>query len=293
MIKEIVSLIRVKDWIKNSFVFVALLFSKHLLDAGYFINVLEAFLIFSLASSFIYVINDILDIEFDKAHPIKKSRPLASGKISIVTAWIIAFVLILITIPLLINTNSAFIKIVSAYVLLNIVYSLLLKKIVILDLLSIAAGFTLRVVGGAAAISVAVSNWLLLTTLFISLFLAVMKRRSEIGLMEESNNSTRSVLQNYSIKFTDQIGTISAAGVIICYALYAVSDRTVQYFNTDSFIYTTVFVVFGIFRYMFLVHIRKQGENTVELLLKDFPMLINIFLYIISIVVLIYNSDLL
>lgn len=292
MIKEFITLIRVKDWIKNSFVFVALLFSKHLLDVNYFLNVLEAFFIFSFASSFIYVVNDIFDVDFDRAHPIKKNRPVASGKIKIATAWVIAFVLLVIIIPFLMNTNPMFIKIVSAYVLLNIAYSVLFKKIVILDLLSIAAGFTLRVVGGAAAISVVVSSWLLLTTLFISLFLAVMKRRSEIGLMEESNNSTRSVLQNYSLQFTDQIATISAAGVIICYSLYAVSDRTVNYFNTESFIFTTVFVVFGIFRYMFLVHIRKQGENTVELILNDYPMLINIILYIAAVVLLIYNVDL-
>lgn len=292
MIKEFITLIRVKDWIKNSFVFVALLFSKHLLDVNYFLNVVEAFFIFSFASSFIYVVNDIFDVDFDRAHPIKKNRPVASGKIKIATAWVIAFVLLVIIIPFLMNTNPMFIKIVSAYVLLNIAYSVLFKKIVILDLLSIAAGFTLRVVGGAAAISVVVSNWLLLTTLFISLFLAVMKRRSEIGLMEESNNSTRSVLQNYSLQFTDQIATISAAGVIICYSLYAVSDRTVNYFNTESFIFTTVFVVFGIFRYMFLVHIRKQGENTVELILNDYPMLINIILYIAAVVLLIYNVDL-
>jgi hypothetical protein len=148
----------------------------------------------------------------------------------------------------------------------------------------------LRVMAGAFVISVEISSWLILTTMFISLFLGVMKRRSELVLInDDPNKNTRKVLSSYSLNFTDQMATIAAAGVIICYALYTVSERTIKIFNTDNMIYTTPFVVFGIFRYMFLVYMNKKGENTVEIMLTDIPMIINVSLYIISIVLLIYR----
>jgi hypothetical protein len=148
----------------------------------------------------------------------------------------------------------------------------------------------LRVMAGAFVISVEVSSWLILTTMFISLFLGIMKRRSELVLInDDPNKNTRKVLASYSLNFTDQMSTIAAAGVIICYALYTVSERTMKIFNTDNMIYTTPFVVFGIFRYMFLVYMNKKGENTVEIMLTDIPMIINVILYIIAIVSIIYK----
>jgi 4-hydroxybenzoate polyprenyltransferase len=183
--------------------------------------------------------------------------------------------------------NENFIIVLSAYLILNILYSLYLKNIVIVDIISIAAGFMLRVIAGGVAIDVYISKWLLLTTLFISLFLAVMKRRAELNVIQNENN-TRKVLEEYSIGFVDQIAAVTAAGVIICYALYTVAERTISIFHTERLLYTSIFVIFGIFRYMYLVFNKKKGENTAEILISDLPMIINILLYGLVITYLIY-----
>lgn len=291
MVKKILSLIRVSQWIKNLFVFVPLLFSRHLFEANYSAKVLIGFMVFSFVSSIVYILNDITDVESDRKHPIKKNRPIASGAISVSLAYKLV-VLIFLAIGVLIPyTTVDFIVVVSLYLVINFFYSKILKHMVLLDVFSIAAGFMLRVIAGAVIISVYISSWLMLTTMFISLFLAIMKRRSEIELTKEdsgNSSSTRKVLEHYTRNFTDQISTITAAGVIICYALYTVSDRTVKAFGTENLIYTTPFVVFGIFRYMFLVH-KDKGENASEILITDIQMIVNIGLYLTSIILIIYK----
>lgn len=290
MLKNIIKLLRVPQWIKNLFVFVPLLFSLHLFDENYFVTTLWAFIIFCLSSSTIYIINDVVDAESDRAHPVKKNRPIASGAISKTNAILIAALLIIIIAVMLPNFNLHFIYFVAGFIILNILYTFSFKHVVILDVFSIAAGFTIRVLAGAVVISVPVSSWLVLTTMFISLFLGVMKRHSELQLVSDGNmTSTRKVLSQYSLNFADQMATIAAAGVIICYALYTVSERTVTVFNTENLIYTTPFVVFGIFRYMFLVYLNKKGENTTLIMLTDIPMILTILLYGLTTVLIIYN----
>jgi len=286
MIGNILRLIRVKHWIKNGFVFVPLVFSKHLFNADYFIETVIAFFAFSLASSIVYVINDIKDIESDRAHTKKKNRPLASGRISVNTAYSIALVLLIILAAISFTLPKSFNIILAAYILLNVAYTYFLKRIVLLDLISISAGFMLRVLGGAYAINVQVSTWLILTTLFVSLFLAVMKRRSEIE--SQGENATRAVLESYSLKFIDQISSITAAAVIICYALYSVSERTLEYFHTEYLVYTTIFVIYGIFRYLYLVHNLQKGEDTSEIIFTDIPTLVNLLLYGITVIYIVY-----
>jgi 4-hydroxybenzoate polyprenyltransferase len=164
------------------------------------------------------------------------------------------------------------------------------KHIVILDVFSIAAGFTIRVLGGAAIIDVPVSSWLILTTMFISLFLGVMKRHSELEQITELDTTpTRRVLAEYSLTFTNQMATVAAAGVIICYALYTVSQRTVSVFGTENLIYTTPFVVFGIFRFMYLEYLNQKGENTTNIMLTDLPMIMTVILYIATTVLIVYK----
>ena len=164
-----------------------------------------------------------------------------------------------------------------------------MKHVVLLDIFSIAAGFLIRVLAGAVIIHVIVSSWLILTTMFISLFLAVMKRHSELELVaEDSTLPTRKVLASYSLNFADQIATVAAAGVIICYALYTLAERTISVFETENLIYTTPFVVFGIFRYMFLVYMNKEGESTSRILLTDVPMILTVILYALTTMVIIY-----
>lgn len=289
MIKNYLKLIRLPQWIKNFFVFVPLLFSLHLFDKDYFFLSLKAFFVFSLASSFVYVVNDIIDIEADRAHPKKKNRPLASGKISKSSALILAVVLLVIVLSSYAFFNFQFVSLLYAFLILNILYSFYLKHIVILDIFSIAAGFSIRVLAGAAVIEVPVSSWLILTTMFISLFLGVMKRHSELVQVADNNKSTRRVLAEYSTNFTNQMATVAASGVIVCYALYTVSQRTVSVFKTENLIYTTPFVVFGIFRYMYLEYQNNQGENTTQVMMTDIPMILTVISYAIVTVLIIYK----
>lgn len=290
MIKNYFQLLRVPQWIKNLFVFVSLLFSLHLFEVDYFTQTLKAFLMFCLASSYIYILNDIIDIEADAAHPKKKLRPLPSGKISKQSAWVTSIFILAVLVILSFFVPRIFIYFLFGFITLNILYSLYFKHIVILDVFSIAAGFTIRVFGGAAIISVPISSWLILTTMFISLFLGVMKRHSELEQISESENIlTRKVLSDYSITFTNQMATIAAAGVIICYALYTVSQRTVSVFNTENLIYTTPFVVFGIFRFMYLEYLNQRGENTTRVMLTDAPMIVTVILYAATTVMIIYK----
>jgi len=289
MVKEYLKLIRIPQWIKNFFVFVPLLFSLHLFDKNYFILSLKAFVVFSLASSFVYVINDIIDIEADRAHPKKKNRPLASGRIKKSSAIILAIILLLVVLSSYFFFNFRFVLFLYSFLILNILYSFFFKHIVILDIFSIAAGFSIRVLAGAAVIDVPVSSWLILTTMFISLFLGVMKRHSELVQVADSNKVTRKVLAEYSTNFTNQMATVAASGVIICYALYTVSQRTVSVFNTENLIYTTPFVVFGIFRYMYLEYQNNQAENTTQVMMTDIPMIVTVISYAIVTVLIIYK----
>lgn len=292
-------LIRVHQWIKNVFVFVPLLFSLHLFDRDYFITSLFAFFIFCLASSAIYVINDLVDIDSDRAHPVKKNRPLPSGAISKTAAKITASIFLLLVFWLMMYFNTEFILLVVAFLILNILYSFWLKNLVLLDIFSIAAGFSIRVLAGAFVIQVPISSWLLLTTMFISLFLGVMKRRSELMLVsetvihkkitEEKGTNSRKVLSQYSLNFADQLATVAATGVIVCYALYTVAPRTVSIFHTERLIYTTPFVVFGIFRFMYLEYISGKGENTTRALATDIPMILNVLAYAIATIFIIYK----
>ncbi len=290
MFKNYFQLLRVPQWIKNLFVFIPLLFSLHLFEGEYFLLTFKAFIIFCLASSFIYIVNDIIDIKADSAHPQKKFRPLPSGKISIKSAWLTAVLIFVLLILLSLISPLGFIYFLAAFISLNILYSMYFKHIVILDIFSIAAGFSIRVLAGAAIIDVPVSSWLILTTMFISLFLGVMKRHSELEQITELEKTpTRKVLAEYSLTFTNQIATVAAAGVIICYALYTVSQRTVSVFGTENLIYTTPFVVFGIFRFMYLEYLNQKGENTTQIMLTDVPMIVTVLLYGIATILIVYK----
>ncbi len=290
MFTQILKLIRIPQWIKNLFVFVPLVFSLNLFNRDYFLTVLLGFSAFCLTSSCVYIINDIIDAEADRAHPKKKNRPIASGKISPKQGLIITFILGILVVIFCLKVNIPFILFLILFLLINVMYSLKLKNIVLLDIFSIAAGFLIRVLAGAVIINVAISSWLVLTTMFISLFLAVMKRHSELAVLPEATTSeTRKVLAYYSLNFSDQLATVAAAGVIICYALYTVSERTISVFKTENLIYTTPFVVFGIFRYMFLVYMNKQGENTTQILISDLQMIFTVILYAAGTMLIIYG----
>lgn len=280
-------LLRVASWLKNVFVFVPLVFSKHLFDAAYLTEVMLGFVAFSFTSSLIYVLNDIVDAEKDKIHPEKKKRPVPSGQISKSEASVVLMILFFAVLFFSYLIRNEFVILLWIYVAINSAYTFYLKQVVIVDLFCIAAGFILRILAGAVIISVYISNWLILTTIFISLFLAVMKRRVEIATSTNASEQ-RTVLKDYSLNFIDQISAITAGGVIICYALYTVAERTVLVFGTERLVFTTIFVVFGIFRYMFLVYKKNIGENVAEVIYSDLPMIINAVLFLLTAFYIIY-----
>lgn len=287
----IIRLLRPLQWLKNGFVFTPLIFSKHLFEKEYNNKAMLAFIAFCMASSFIYVINDIIDREADKLHPEKKKRPIASGEISVPFGIGIAVILSAVSLIIAQLLPVQFLYTIVVYIAIQFAYSFSLKHIVILDLFIIATGFMLRVFGGALAIQVVISHWIIITTLFLSLFLAASKRRSELVMIQKLQIETkRRVLQDYTISFLDSLLIITTTGMAISYALYTMAERTISVFGSEYLIFTTIFVLFGIFRYLFLVIVKEEGENPTAILTKDAPTAINLFLWIITCVTIIYFS---
>jgi 4-hydroxybenzoate polyprenyltransferase len=290
-LKYILLSMRLQQWVKNLFVFAALIFSGHLLILHDFLLTLLGFFAFSLVSSAVYIYNDITDLENDRKHPVKSLRPLPSGKLSPrsthTAAILLGFSGLLIGYQLSVN----FAVILGVYFTLNIFYSLKLKDVVILDVMAIAAGFVLRVAGGAALIQVPMSQWLIICTILLSLFLGFSKRRTELVLLPGGTNPTRSVLGHYSPHFLDQMIGIVTATTVMSYALYTISEETVAKFGTHDLIYTVPFVLYGIFRYLYLVHKKAEGEDPTKTILTDVPLLVNLVLWILVASWIIYRGQ--
>lgn len=292
-ITKLISLIRPKQWIKNLFVFAPILFAGQLLNFHLLAKNFYAFAAFCLTSSIVYIINDIVDIEADRIHKKKRFRPLASGEITVRDAVVFAFILVLPVLLILTQLDITFSVVILIYFLLNVLYTFKFKHVVILDVFIISIGFMLRVEGGAAAINAVFSSWMILTTIFLSLFLAISKRRAELSGAESENiENQRKVLEHYDISFTDQMNTVAVTGTIICYALYTVSDKAVSTFHTDNLIYTTPFVIYGMFRYLYLLHKKNLGESPEQIVTKDLSLIINIFLWFIVSFAIIYKPKL-
>jgi len=290
IILKLIKLIRTRQWLKNLFVFAPILFAGQLLNTPLLLKNILAFVAFCLTSSIVYIINDIFDIEADKIHKKKRFRPLASGEVTISQAITFGLILAIFVVLILLRLNYMYSIVIIVYFILNVLYSIKLKHIVILDVFIISIGFMLRVEGGAAAIEVPISSWMILTTIFLSLFLAVSKRRAELTQID--NDNQRKVLSHYDITFTDQINTVAVTGTIICYALYTVSEKTVNTFHTENLIYTTPFVIYGMFRYLYLLHKKNLGESPEQIVTKDISLIINIFLWSISAFAIIYKAKL-
>jgi len=287
-----IKLLRPQQWVKNAFLIAPLIFSKHLFGVEYVETTILALVVFSLVSSSVYIINDIADREADRQHPVKKNRPIASGKISILEAMVVLVLVVAVIAIAGRNLNHKFFLTVIIYFVLNLAYSFGLKKVILLDVFVIAAGFMLRVLAGAFAIAVLISPWLVLCTLFVSVFLAISKRRGELLLTVHTQGySGRAVLSEYDLGLMDQLMTIAAAGMAISYALYTVAERTVMIFGTDNLIFTTVFVLFGIFRYLFLVRKKENDDNPAHLLITDLAMVFNVIAWFASCVVIIYWNE--
>ncbi len=289
MMKTFLSLLRPEQWIKNLFLFAPLIFSRRLFDTGSFVDVLVGFILFSAASSSAYIFNDIRDVASDLQHPVKRFRPVASGKISLSLAMSLSAVLGMASVIISYSVNHVFGLIVLGYIVLNIAYSVFFKHMVILDVMVIAACFLLRVMAGASIIDVYPSSWLIVCTIFLALFLGFGKRRHEILLLSGNANMHRKVLEYYgNPNFLDQMIGIVTACTVVSYMLYTVSEETVRFFGTRQLIWTVPFVLYGIFRYLYLVYIKEEGGDPAGILLRDKPLLVNILLWSVSCIIIVY-----
>lgn len=297
MFFDYIKLARPKQWIKNLFVFAPLVFSHHLPNIEKVTVSILAFLSFSFVASSVYVINDIMDREFDRIHPVKRNRPIASGRVGIWQGVLFSLFLFVVGFIFLIKLPFKARFLIILYFLMMLFYSFKVKQVVLIDVFAIAVGFMLRVLVGAYAIEVVVSKWLFVTTLFLSLFLAISKRRMEIYFALQNPNlqpsRQRKVLDEYNVKFADQMLVVTAGGAVISYALYTISDRTVSLFKTESLIYTTIFVLYGIFRYMYLMYQRKNGENPMDVILGDVGIIVNVILWLFACITIIYHEQIL
>jgi len=287
MLKDIIKSLRIKQWIKNGFLFAGIIFDGQLFNINAFFQTTVGFLIFCLLSSSVYYINDVFDKEADKQHPIKSSRPIASGRIQVGTAIFIALLMSSLAFIAAYFLSIEFLILCTIYFLLNILYSKWLKHIPILDVMIIAAGFVIRVTAGVSLIKVErFSPWLYMVTTLLSLFIGFGKRRAELVLLSEDANQHRIVFEGYSIPFLDQLITIVSSTTVIAYSLYSFSAPNLP--ETHSMMLTIPFVLYGIFRYLYLIQIKQSGEAPEELVLKDKPLQLSVLFYGISVLIIFY-----
>ncbi|MBM4166409.1 MAG: decaprenyl-phosphate phosphoribosyltransferase [Ignavibacteria bacterium] len=290
MFRPIFISLRPEQWIKNFFLFAPLVFARHLNVREDVIQTILGFITFSFLSSSVYLFNDVADAERDKLHPEKNKRPIPSGLISKQVVSIIAILLMVSSISFAFMLKEQFGIICASYVGINILYSWKLKHIVILDVMLIAFGFVLRVLGGAALINVPVTGWILLCTFLLSLFLVFNKRRNEMTTLNENAEAHRLVLEQYSVTFLDQMISIVTGATIVAYAFYTLSEETVQKFQTTNLIYTVPFVLFGMFRYLFLVHKKDKGGNPTKVMMTDKQLIVNFLLWMVAVYFIIYGQ---
>lgn len=281
--------LRPAQWTKNLIVFAALIFGQRLLDGGAVLRATVAFLAFCALSGVVYLVNDIVDREHDRQHPLKRLRPIAAGHLPVPLAAGSGVVLAAVALGASAWLGAAFAVHAVAYVLLQVAYSLFLKRQVILDVLSIAVGFVIRASAGGAAIAVPVSQWLLVCTILLALFLALAKRRHEITLLGDDAARHRAILGEYTPYLVDQMIAVVTASTLMGYAFYTVSSDTVERFQTPWLGLTLPFPIYGIFRYLYLVHRRSQGGSPTELLLADRPLLLCVALWGATTIALIYH----
>jgi len=281
--------LRPDQWTKNLIVFAALIFAVKLLDPAALANASAAFLIFCALSGAVYLINDVSDREQDRLHPLKRARPIASGELSPGTALTAAVVLSVAALASAYSLRPAFAVAAAAYLSLFVVYTRSLKHVVVLDVMTIAIGFVLRAVAGGLVINVHISNWLLVCTMLGALFLGFAKRRHEITLLAEGAKGHRRILEEYDPYLLDQMIGVVAAATMVAYIIYCASPETHALFGTEWLVLTTPFPIYGLFRYLYLVHRKAGGGNPSDMLLQDRPLQACVLLWGITAIVIIYR----
>jgi 4-hydroxybenzoate polyprenyltransferase len=286
---SLVRSLRPEQWTKNLIIFGGLLFGQRLLDVQSVLKATGAFAVFCALSAVVYLLNDVADREADRRHPLKRHRPIASGAVSTRAALITAAVLgiVALTGAFLLRIQFGFFA--AAYVALLAFYSGPLKHVVIIDVLTIAIGFVLRAAAGAVAIDVPISNWLLFVTILGALFLALSKRRHELVLLADGATSHRPILQEYTPYLLDQMISVVTASTLVAYAFYTINPETVEKFHTSHLSLTLPFLLYGIFRYLYLVHQKEGGGSPAETLLNDRPLLACVALWALAVALIIYG----
>jgi len=292
MIKHIITSLRPKQWTKNLVVFAGLLFSGCLFLPSCLFTALGAFAVFCLLSSSVYLVNDICDLERDRIHPTKRNRPLAAGLLSPATAGVVAATIGIAALGAAWWLSPRFALVGLAYLAIFLTYSLVLKNIVILDVLIISLGFVLRAVAGAVVIEVRISTWLLVCTALLALFLGLCKRRDELVKLADTATEHRAILNEYSPYLLDQMIAVVTASTLMAYTLYTMAEETIQKFDTTHLYLTIPFVIYGIFRYLYLIHRKNHGGNPSLTLLTDRPLMIDILLWAVTVILIVYGSRL-
>lgn len=281
--KALLLLMRPKQWTKNLFVFGAIMFSGNFSDERLILANLFVFVMFCLTSSSVYVFNDIVDADKDRKHPVKKYRPIASGKVSKIQGIIFDIILFIIIITFTSRFDVKILILLITYVVMNIFYSFILKNVVIIDVMIITAGFVIRLISGGIATHVELSPWIILCTILLALFIALNKRKSEIISMKENRTKTRKILEEYSVELIDKMLTIVTPSILMAYCLY-----TFNSIQNKSMMLTIPFVLYGIFRYEYLMKKANIGGKPEDIFTKDKPFLINIVCWFLVVIIVIY-----
>ena len=281
--------LRPAQWTKNLLVFAGLLFGRRLFDPASVVDAVSAFVVFCALSGVVYLVNDVADRDSDRLHPLKSRRPIASGALPVPVAMGVALALGSAALASAFVIGPAFAAVAAAYLALQVFYSFPLKHIVIIDVLTIAIGFVLRAVGGAVAVHVEISHWLLVCTILLALFIALAKRRHEIVLLAADAATHRPILGEYTPYLLDQMIGVVTASTLISYIFYTISPETQAKFGTAWLGLTIPFPLYGIFRYLYLVHQREGGGSPADLLLTDRPLLACVALWALTVAVIIYR----
>ncbi|MBF0593928.1 MAG: decaprenyl-phosphate phosphoribosyltransferase [Candidatus Omnitrophica bacterium] len=275
-----IRLIRMKQWIKNLFVLAPIVFSGRYTEHAALVTAAYAFFAFCFISSGVYICNDLADVRRDRLHPKKCLRPLASGQVLIGSAVLLASAFILAGLWLAYSVGTWFVFLAGFYLVLHGLYNFVGKKVVLVDVICIALGFCIRIWAGAVAVNVLPSVWLQLCVFLLALFLGFTKRRSEMTTLKEISGDHRSVLRHYSLYLLDHLIMISATLSIVFYGLYTISPEIVERARGYAMTYSLVFVIFGIFRYLYLIHVKKMGDDPGDVLTGDVPMLVAVSVWI-------------
>lgn len=286
--KTLVGLIRLKQWIKNLFLFIPLFFAGEFFEWNKLVLVAMGFVSFSFIASTIYIINDINDITSDRLHPEKSKRPIPAGKISITNALLVMLFLAIAGFLIAWLVSPNFMYIVLTYFIFNLSYSFGLKRIAILDLMIVATGFVLRVIGGGIIANVYISHWLIIMVYLLSLFIVLAKRRDDILEFQKSGVALRKSIMNYNLEFVNSILTMLSGIIIVSYLMYTISDDVSERFNTDFLYFTTIFVIAGIMRYIQITLVENKSGSPTSILYSDRFIHFTLAGWIISFFVIIY-----